>query len=287
MDPFPLSISMTDYLDIPFEHNDADLIQALDEIPLWSAPFGLRLLDAVRYRRGISALDIGFGTGFPLLKLAMRFGEDSNIYGVDPWMAAVAHTRAKAIRYGITNVQLITGCAEELPLPDGSMELIVSNNGINNVQDLERALSECARVCRTGAQFLATMNLDTTMLEFYDILQNVLDKRGLVDAIQAMKSHIRAKRRPLEEVRSLLEGNGLAVRKIVNDNFRYKFTTGSALFRHFFIRLAFLSAWKEIVTPPMQREVFAEVEERMNEKAAREGSVQLSVPFVLIECERT
>lgn len=48
---------------------DARLASAFDETPLWSAPFGLRLLDRVRMADGLSVLDVGCGAGFPLLEL--------------------------------------------------------------------------------------------------------------------------------------------------------------------------------------------------------------------------
>ena len=55
-----------------------------DEFPFWSAPFGTKLLDMINYRRGITALDIGFGTGFPLVELAMRLGPTCTVRGIDP-----------------------------------------------------------------------------------------------------------------------------------------------------------------------------------------------------------
>ena len=55
-----------------------------DEFPFWSAPFGIKLLDMINYRRGITALDIGFGTGFPLVELAMRLGPTCTVRGIDP-----------------------------------------------------------------------------------------------------------------------------------------------------------------------------------------------------------
>ena len=65
--------------------NNPEVVSALDELSLWSAPFGLKLLDSVLYKKNMNVLDIGFGTGFPLTELAMRLGKTSRIYGVDPW----------------------------------------------------------------------------------------------------------------------------------------------------------------------------------------------------------
>ncbi len=55
-----------------------------DELPFWSAPIGQLLLDTIRYPKNARILDIGSGSGFPMLELAMRFGEGSTVTGIDP-----------------------------------------------------------------------------------------------------------------------------------------------------------------------------------------------------------
>src|SRR6185503_18794171 len=123
--------------------DDPAVVSAFDELPLWSAPFGLRLLETVRLAPGLTVVDVGFGTGFPLLELARRLGPSARLYGVDPWAAALARARAKALAYGLENVVLLRAVAERLPLRDGRVDLVVSNNGLNNVEDVVRALAEC------------------------------------------------------------------------------------------------------------------------------------------------
>jgi arsenite methyltransferase len=265
---------------------DSEFVSVYDELPLWAAPFGLKLLKAIKYRRNITALDIGFGTGFPLLELAMRVGQGSRIYGIDPWGAAADRVRKKIARYGINNVQLIEGRAETMPLPDNSIDLIVSNNGINNVDDLEKVLAECSRVSKSGAQFLATMNLDSTMVEFYQVMEAVLLANGLLDEIEAMKAHIHSKRRPLAEVTALTEKSGLRTVRITKDKFAYHFATGTAMLNHQFIRLWFLSVWKSIVPIEHRALVFGQIENKLDALGETNGALTLSVPFALIECEK-
>ena len=53
-----------------------------DELPFWSAPFGLVLLDTVRLRKTIRVLDIGCGGGFPMLELAGRLDTGSHVFGL-------------------------------------------------------------------------------------------------------------------------------------------------------------------------------------------------------------
>ncbi|MEJ2507213.1 MAG: class I SAM-dependent methyltransferase, partial [Ignavibacteriaceae bacterium] len=151
---------MKNYLHHTFESDDPELISIIDELPLWSAPFGLKLLDNVQLKPNINVLDVGCGLGFPLIELSQRFGNTCKFYGVDPWQSALKRAQAKIYKYKITNTVVTKSIAEKLPFKNNSFDLIVSNNGINNVQDIRQTLSECFRVSNTGAQFLTTMNLE-------------------------------------------------------------------------------------------------------------------------------
>ncbi len=98
-----------------YDLNNPAIISALDELSYWSAPFGIKLLDSIKYRKGINALDIGFGTGFPLIELANRLGNTSTVYGLDPWKAAMERCMQKLKTNGLTNIKLYEGIAENMP----------------------------------------------------------------------------------------------------------------------------------------------------------------------------
>lgn len=266
--------------------NADELIDVLDEMPLWSAPFGLKLLDFVNYKPNFCALDIGFGTGFPLIELAMRLGSDSTIYGIDPWEKAVERTKKKLDGYGIENVKLIKGVAESIPLPDNSIDLIVSNNGINNVSDINQTLKECSRVMKPNGQFVLTMNLDKTMFEFYQLFEQVLVEMDLTIYIKSIHEHIKQKRRPLDEIICLLKQNDFIVKELELDQFNYRFANGSAMFNHYFIRLAFLEAWIKLIPDQMVEAVFKRIENHLNIESEQTGLLKLSVPFVIINAEK-
>jgi precorrin-6B methylase 2 len=88
----------------------------LDELPLWSASFGLKLLDYIDYKPNITAVDIGFGTGFPLTEIAMRLGNNSTVYGIDEWKEGINRAEGKINYYGLSNVKIIEGSGESIPL---------------------------------------------------------------------------------------------------------------------------------------------------------------------------
>jgi ubiquinone/menaquinone biosynthesis C-methylase UbiE len=277
---------MDNYLKTNYDLNNNEMVSVIDELPLWSAPFGLNLLDKITYRKNISALDIGSGLGFPLLEVAMRLGNTCKVYGIDPWEAAVERIKAKIRVYGITNVEIINGFAEKIPLPDNSVDLIFSNNGLNNVNDINVVLGECGRISKIGAQIVFTYNTDRTMNEFYSVLEELLLEKNMTGEIAQMKAHIYKKRKPVEEFIRLLNESGYVINEISHDKFTYSFVDGTAMFNHFLIRLAFIDSWKEFIPKEKQNEFFAEVVERLNQLAQSNGVLNLTIPFVLIDCEK-
>jgi SAM-dependent methyltransferase len=82
-------------LESEYDVEDPDVVSVIDDAPLWSAPFGLRLLEVVRMRKNIRALDVGSGLGFPLVELAQRLGPTCKVYGIDPWTPANERARMK------------------------------------------------------------------------------------------------------------------------------------------------------------------------------------------------
>jgi ubiquinone/menaquinone biosynthesis C-methylase UbiE len=271
---------MKKYLSNDFDF--AELINVFDELPLWSAPFGLKLLDYIDYKPNISAIDIGFGTGFPLIELAMRLGDSSTVYGIDPWKEAIVRTQKKIDYYGITNIKIIEGAAESIPLDKDTVDLIVSNNGINNVSDIDKVLSECSRIIKTGGQFVQTINLDKTMFEFYGQLESILSEMQMNKEIDLMHQHIYRKRRPLDEVISMIQKHGFIIKDLEQDQFNYKFTNGTAMLNHYFIRLAFMDSWIKILPEDKLEQIFDTIELRLNEQSSILGGFKLSIPYVMI-----
>jgi arsenite methyltransferase len=265
--------------------NDFDLssyVNVSDECSVWSAPFGLKLLDSIDYKLNISALDIGFGTGFPLTELALRLGESSTVYGIDPWSDAISRARKKIEYYRITNIKIFEGVAESIPLNDNSVDLIVSNNGINNVSDINKVISECSRILKSGGQFVQTMNLDKSMFEFYGQLEAVLSELNMRTEIESMRQHIYQKRRPIDEMISMINNHGFIIKDLEHDQFSYKFSDGTAMLNHYFIRLAFMDSWIKLLPANKVEEIFDIIEMRLNDQAKTSGGIKLSIPFVLI-----
>lgn len=277
---------MTNYLKTNFDYNSEELIEVFDELPLWAAPFGLKLLDYINYRKGITAIDIGFGAGFPLTELAMRLGNSCKVYGLDPWEAAIKRAEKKIGFFNIKNTEIIKGVAEDIPLEDDTVDLIVSNNGLNNVSDLNKSLSECNRIIKEGGQFIQTINLNRSMIEFYTVMEIVLKELNMNDSLELMNEQIYKKRKPLDVFTSLIEKNGFKINKVLHDKFDYQFVDGTTMLNHYFIRLAFMDGWKNIIPKNQQIELFEKMEHIMNKQVDIEGVFKLNIPFVLIDCSK-
>ncbi len=275
---------MKNYLNLSVDIKDKNLISSLDELPLWSAPFGISLLNKIKMNKGMNVMDIGSGVGFPSIEIAQRLGESSKVYGLDPWIEANERAEFKIKFYDLKNIEIIYGFAEKLPFGNSFFDLIVSNNGINNVEDINQALNECRRVSKTGAQFVFTMNLEESMIEFYDLLKEELIKRNNAAAVQRIKEQIYSKRRPLAEIKLLLSNTGFRIESLEENKFYLRFSDGTSMFNHPLIKFWFVGGWKNIVDEEMQEEIFDAVENNLNIKAVKEGEVKLGIPFITFDC---
>ncbi|HEX2982585.1 MAG TPA: methyltransferase domain-containing protein [Ignavibacteriales bacterium] len=275
---------MESYLNENFDLNDPELVSVFDETSLWSAPFGLKALDVIRFKKNANILDVGCGAGFPLLEIAQRFGASSKAYGIDPWTAALDRVKQKLIIMKLRNVQLIEGVAESMPFEDNFFDIITSNNGLNNVQDVKKALAECYRTAKPGCQFVFTANLPDTMMEFYNIYEAVLQRRGLREEIIKMKEHISHKRKTIQEMLSDIRESGFRTNNVFTDVFYYRFADGSSFLSYYFIKLAFLDSWKNIVPKQFLYDIFAEIEKDLNLLAKDNGELKLAVPYACFDC---
>ncbi|MCX6163960.1 MAG: class I SAM-dependent methyltransferase [Ignavibacteriae bacterium] len=277
---------MKNYFNNIFDAENPKFVNAIDELPLWSAPFGLTLLDTVKLKPNIKALDIGCGTGFPLFELAGRLGESSKVYGIDTWKKAIEKVKDKNSLYELNNVVAVAGAAENLPFDNNYFDLIVSNNGINNVQDLDKTLSECYRVLKPDGQFIFTYNLPESMKEFYEVFESVLEGLGLLNEIQKMHGHIFDKRKPIGYMGKIVTKNNFKVIQKIENKFHFRFVNGTAFFNHTLFKFHFLPPWIKILPTRRVEEVFGQLEIKLNEIASKEKELVMTIPYVCFDCSK-
>lgn len=257
------------------------LADAYDELPLWSAAPGNLLLENFPYRSAKAVLDIGCGTGFPLLLLARRLGPSARLFGVDTWQAALERTAGKIAAWKLQNVELIEADARQIPLADASIDRITSNLGLNNFDDVPAVLAECRRLLTpgTGRLCIAT-NLRGTFSGIHD---------GLIAATQghpAIQRQIEAQaqhRQTLPGLEELLGRNGFLGMRKVEAVSTFTYADGTAFLNDYFTVMGFLPGWKSAIPDTEWEAVFGRLEQSLNAAAQAEGCLRLTVPIAYLE----
>lgn len=101
---------------------------------------------------GERVLDLGSGGGIDVLLSARRVGPDGFAYGVDVTTEMLELARQNAAKAGVTNVEFRRGTIEDVPLPDGAVDVVVSNCVINLSTDKPAVLAEMFRVLAPGGR---------------------------------------------------------------------------------------------------------------------------------------
>jgi arsenite methyltransferase len=119
-----------------------------------------------RIERGQAVLDLGCGAGTDLLVAAQMVGPEGRAIGVDMTPAMLDRARLSAEAMGLANVVLHESLIESLPLPDESVDVVISNGVIDLVPDKDAVFSELDRVLRPGGRLqLADVVIHTEVSE--------------------------------------------------------------------------------------------------------------------------
>jgi arsenite methyltransferase len=102
---------------------------------------------------GETVLDLGSGAGADVLISARRVGSTGRAIGLDMTDEMLELARANAAEAGVENVEFVKGYIEDIPLPDASVDVIVSNCVLNLSGDKPKVLAEAARVLKSGGRF--------------------------------------------------------------------------------------------------------------------------------------
>jgi arsenite methyltransferase len=104
-------------------------------------------------KTGETVLDLGSGGGIDVLLSARRVGPTGKVYGLDMTEEMLALANENKRKSGIANVEFLKGEIESIPLPDNSVDVIISNCVINLSADKDKVLREAFRVLKPGGRF--------------------------------------------------------------------------------------------------------------------------------------
>ena len=144
---FPTGRAWAADLDYP-----AELLAVVPEIACQSFagvanPFSLGSLQP-----GERVLDVGSGAGMDSLIAAQMVGAKGSVSGIDMTPAMLAQARLAAAELGVTNTTFVEGQAEQLPFPDETFDVVISNGVIDLIPDKDAVFSELFRVLEPGGR---------------------------------------------------------------------------------------------------------------------------------------
>ena len=145
---------------VPADTGVADSLYSAAELaalPKPVAQMALGLGNPVRraaLRPGEVVLDLGSGGGIDTLLAARQVGSKGRAIGLDMTRAMIEKAQAHAAAMGASNVEFLTGRMEEIPLPDGSVDVVISNGVINLVTSKGKLFREIFRVLRPGGRLV-------------------------------------------------------------------------------------------------------------------------------------
>jgi Methylase involved in ubiquinone/menaquinone biosynthesis len=276
---------MKKYLSKRLDWRRSEIANQYDELPLWSSPFGLLLLDNFPIGEYENYLDIGSGTGFPLIEIAQRLGSNCKAVGIDPWKAAVNRAKFKIETLELSYIELIESDASTIPYPDNYFDLITSNLGINNFRNPLQTLMECYRVIKPNKSLCLTTNLIGTFSEFYDIFFQTLEELHLPEYADELQKHIK-QRGTIELKIDLINQAGFKLVKQVESEYKMRYLNGTTFLNHSMTLIAFIDSWRNMFTDSEKTLVFDLLENRLNEYSKKKGYLELTIPMLYLECRK-
>jgi len=147
-------------------------------------------------RPGETVLDLGSGAGFDCFLAASRVGRTGRVIGVDMTPEMVSKARDNARRISATNVEFRLGEIEHLPVPDESVDVVISNCVINLSPDKGAVFREAIRVLRPGGRIAIS-----------DVVATQAIPQEVAESVEALTGCV-AGAAPVDEVRALLADAG-------------------------------------------------------------------------------
>jgi SAM-dependent methyltransferase len=144
---FPTGRAACEFVGYPAGQLDAVPVKALESFAGVGYPFAANAI-----RRGDIVLDIGSGAGTDALIASALVGAEGRVIALDMTAAMRDKLRANAASAGASNIEVLEGNAEEIPLPNDCVDVVTTNGVLNLVPDKSKAIREIARVLVRGGR---------------------------------------------------------------------------------------------------------------------------------------
>jgi arsenite methyltransferase len=181
-------------------------------------------------RAGETVLDLGSGGGIDVLLSAQRVGPSGHVYGLDMTDEMLELARRNAEAAGVANVTFLKGQIESIPLPDASVDVIISNCVINLAVDKPQVIREAFRVLKPGGRFAVSdvvvrgevpADVRRSMELWVGCIAGALEERefiSLLDAAGFVSPSVEPTRvYRAEDARAFLKESGLDADRVADD----------------------------------------------------------------------
>ena len=262
-----------------------EVVNIFDEFSIWSAPFGRLMLENIPMKANAKVLDIGFGTGFPLIELGQRFGEGSKVYGIDIWAEAILRAKEKIRVLQVENIEIFEQSAEQIPLAQNELDLICSNLGVNNFEKKEEVLKECHRVLKQGGSLCITTNPIGTFKELFQLFEKILTNLQLKKAQLEFQKYL-AHRDTKDAIEKDISQIGFRLVKAISDQTNIRFVSAKALLNHALIRIGFLESWEQLIPKDQHCLFFENLIELIDQEIKKTGVFKMTIPMLYLEFQK-
>lgn len=262
-----------------------EVVNIFDEVTLWSAPFGRMLLENIPMMPRATIVDIGFGTGFPLIELSQRFGDESKIYGIDIWEEGINRAKDKIKTLGLSNIEIIEESAAKINIGDHQIDLVTSNLGVNNFEQKDAVYSEIHRILKSKGRLSITTNPVGTFVELFDVFSSIFEALKLKEEQISLAENI-GHRNTEKGIISELKQHGFKLLKTQSDSTNIRFVDAEALLNHSLIRIGFRKYWEKMVREEHRAQFFEQLILKINQLIESNGAFTLTIPMLYLEFEK-
>jgi len=267
------------------DYQKQEVANIFDEVNLWAAPFGRLLLENIPMKSGATIVDVGFGTGFPLVELSQRFGERSKVYGIDIWTAGIERTKEKINVLDITNIEILEESAVKINLGDQTVDLITSNLGVNNFEERDKVYAELYRILKPDGSFAITTNPIGTFRELFDLFETILNEMNLEEGISNLAKYLAA-RNTADQIIQEIEEAKFKVVKQKSDLTNMRFTSSEALLNHNLMRVGFREGWNNLIEAKDQENFYNNLRTKIDQIISEKGEIKMTIPLLYLEFQK-